>query len=371
MALVDTFYAKVPQQGSSRTQTVDRRFQAKVWSWLTKNPEVSVGQNREGNHLSLDDAERHGGAQPDARNSQETASDIRVFVSEERTWLAITGHEPDETKVLPMEFTLLSIIASRKSQGIVQTELVRLSGQDKRSVPKRTDMLQKKGYIEKRAIQIKSARTSLCTLRKFLVSEHSTTGMTTDSGPDARPDEDQMIDFEKYLDNLFSILREHEIISRHDLKTRLGFADRWRWKILSRSLRKFERIGLLMRVRALSQYTGAGKHFHSCVRLVREPTKRDYELFHEYGQSLITNLEEANAELDEDMEPSQGIGEPSLQTADGLDMAKQDAGVEVSGRPIPIWTPDRIVHNQVFDVVDATGTAGCTNRVSGYRIVSV
>ncbi|PKY05566.1 hypothetical protein P168DRAFT_289025 [Aspergillus campestris IBT 28561] len=362
LALVDTFYAKAPQQGSSRTQTVDRRFQAKVWTWLIKNPEVSVGQNREWNHLSLDDAERHGCAQSDARDSQETASDIRVFVSEERTWLAITGHEPDETKVLPMEFTLLSIIASRKSQGIVQTELVRLSGQDKRSVPKRTDMLQKKGYIEKRAIQIKSARTSLCTLRKFLVPEHSTTGMTTDSGPDARPDDDQMIDFEKYLDNLFSILREHEIISRHDLKTRLGFADRWRWKILSRSLRKFERIGLLMRVRALSQYTGTGKHFHSCVRLVREPTKRDYELFHEYGQSLITNLEEANAELDEDMEPTQGIGEPSLQTPDGLEMAKQDEDVEVFGRPIPIWTPDRVVHNQVFDVVDATGTAGCTNR---------
>ncbi|RAL04798.1 putative TFIIIC transcription initiation factor complex subunits Tfc3 [Aspergillus ibericus CBS 121593] len=362
LTFIDTFYAKAAQD-AVRAHVVDRRFQEKVWSWLMRNPEVSVGKDREGNHLSLQDAEGRRHRQTDAEADQVTrgvSGAVRVFVSEERTWLAVTGHGPDETKVFPTEFALLSIIASRKHNGIAQTELVKVSGQDKRSVPKRTDLLQKKGYIEKRAIQVKSTRTSLCTLRKFLSPEHL---KDRQAGQDSETAQgENMIDFKEFTDHLFQILQEYQIISRNDLKEKLGFADHWRWRILSRALRKFERIGVLKRVRALSQYAHTLKKFHPCVMLIREPTERDFELFNEFSRGILSNLEqEDNVDIEDDLEqddPSQDALQPEYGT---VGLVKRDA-VEEAGRILPSWTADRNIHNLIVDTVGQTGTNGITNQ---------
>ncbi|KAE8166637.1 hypothetical protein BDV40DRAFT_296420 [Aspergillus tamarii] len=358
LTFINTFYAKAAQDASTRSHVVDRRFQEKVWSWLARNPEVSIGENRECNALSLSDVERRVN---DAPGSEHTAQDpIRVFVSKERTWLAITGHEPDENKLLATEFALLSIIASRKSNGIAQTELVKLSGQDKRSVPKRTDQLQQKGYIEKRAIQIKSTRTSLCTLRKFMQADQSSTETTKDQSS-GQP---QVIDYKEFSKQLFSILREHEIISRVDLKKILGFADRWRWRILSRALRKFERIGVLKRVKAMSQFSENDKHYFACVKLIREPTEKDLELFHEFSRGISTNLEQDdNAELDEDVEPADATREsPLLNNGETLNVMKREEDTDEAGRILPLWTPDQTIHNLILDVVENAGTEGIMNQ---------
>ncbi|GKZ28345.1 RNA polymerase III transcription initiation factor complex subunit [Aspergillus brasiliensis] len=350
------------QDAAGRTHTVDRRFQEKVWSWLMKNSEVSVGKDREGNHLTLQDAER-GQTNAETDHAANGASDsARVFVSKERTWLAVTGHGPDETKVFPTEFALLSIIASRKHNGIAQTELVKLSGQDKRSVPKRTDVLQQKGYIEKRAIQVKSTRTSLCTLRKFLTPEHAPVDKETGQDTDATRQE-HMIDFKEFLDQLFQILQEYQIISRNDLKQKLGFEDHWRWRILSRALRKFERIGVLKRVRALSQYADTLKKFHPCVMLIREPTERDFELFNEFSRGILSNLEqEDNVDIEDDMGQDGTSQSPLQADSNGtVGLVKREA-VEEAGRILPSWSPDRNIHNQIFETVDQTGTDGITNQ---------
>jgi transcription factor C subunit 3 len=76
----------------------------------------------------------------------------RMHVSQERTWRAVAGHLVDLKKLSAMQFILLSIIAAHGADGIQQPELVRVSGQDKRSVPHRTDELAKAGYIEKTPI---------------------------------------------------------------------------------------------------------------------------------------------------------------------------------------------------------------------------
>ncbi|OGM45890.1 TFIIIC transcription initiation factor complex subunits Tfc3 [Aspergillus bombycis] len=358
LTFINTFYAKAAQDASTRSHVVDRRFQEKVWSWLARNPEVSIGENREWNALSFSDVERRVN---DAPSSEHTAQNpIRVFVSKERTWLAITGHEPDENKLLATEFALLSIIASRKSNGIAQTELVKLSGQDKRSVPKRTDQLQQKGYIEKRAIQIKSTRTSLCTLRKFMQAEQSSAETTKDQSS-GQP---QVIDYKEFSKQLFSILREHEIISRVDLKKILGFADRWRWRILSRALRKFERIGVLMRVKAMSQFSENDKHYFACVKLIREPTEKDLELFHEFSRGISTNLEQDdNAELDEDVDPNDATREsPLLNNGETLNVMKREEDTDEAGRILPVWSPDQTIHNLILDVVEKAGTEGIMNQ---------
>jgi len=312
-----------------------------------------VGKSREGNGLTLEEAERRQLGMKDAEEKP-----INMFVSEERTWLAITGHGPDDTKVLPMEFALLSIVASHKFSGIAQPELIKLSGQDKRSVPKRTDVLQRKGYIEKRAIQMNAPRTSLCTLRKFLSPENVAAG-APESGADAAS---KMIDFNAFTNRLFEILREHKVIARNDLKELLGFDDHWRWRVLSRALRKFERIGVVRRVRALSQYAHTVKKYHPCVMLVREPTEKDIDAFHDFSLHMYSDMEQGgDAGFDDDAEAEDASGEPS--TAGNVRSMEREEDVEVSGRVIPLWSPDRIIHNQLFEVIDRTGTMGCTNFV--------
>lgn len=326
---------------------------------MTRNPEVSVGTDKQGNHLSLSDVEHLA-----ASDHPTDPASWRVFVSQERTWLAITGHEPDESKVFPTEFTLLSVIASAKSNGIIQPELVKLSGQDKRSVPRRTDVLQKKGYIIKSAIQIKGTRTSLCTLRKFL-------GDKPASQPGDATDESQsgeIIDLGLFLTQLFDVLREYKLIFRNDLKKVMGCTGAWRWGVLSRALRKFERIGVLKRVRALSQYADTTKSFHPCIMLVRDPSERDLELFHEYGQNLLAGLKQENRErleeVNDDLEPDDTMQEPvSLANMEIEGDAKREGNVEEAGRHLPTWTPDRNIHNQIFETVDRKGTLGLTSHV--------
>lgn len=326
---------------------MDRRFQAKLWSWLARHAEVSVGKDREANHRSFEEVVEQDDGAP------------RVFVSEERTWLAITGHEPDETKVLPTEFALLSIIASGKSTGIPQTDLVRLSGQDKRSVPKRTDVLQKKGYIQKRAIQVKSTRTSLCTLRQFLQPEYVTWQASTDQAAGAGS---RMVDFKAFTDKLFDILRDYKIVARNDLKSLLGFSDAWHWKVLSRALRKFERIGVLKRVKAMSQYQDTVNKLHPCVMLLRDPSDRDLELFHEFSQNLFSNL--GNLGQKEDVDEPDEDYEEEPERAGTVGIVKREESVEEAGRVLPTWTPDRSLYHIILDRVDAAGTSGVNNHVS-------
>lgn len=273
----------------------------------------------------------------------------------ERTWHAIAGHGPDETKLPLSEFVLLSIIAAHRSAGIDQIRLVNLSGQDKRSVPKRTDALKKKGYIEKRAVQIKSARTSLCTHRRFL--------KTTSDDPDQQKSQiatqdKSMIDFEVFTTQLFDILKKERIVSRDDLKKLLGFQDPWRWKILSRAIRKFERMGVVERVKAESQY----EKLHPCIVLRREPTAKDISSFHEFNGGAMDASVDDQADEDEDMEldavqqvPGAGNGDIGMNT---------DKHVVNSKPVMPLWTPDRHITNQIFDLIDSSGTRGITNLVS-------
>lgn len=385
---IDEFYQTQPQDANVPQQNLDPRFKAKIWAWLVNNPEVSVGRNNEWNHLTLDEAEqihseptnsgKTSSSDPEADQKADPKPDasIRIFVSRERTWLAVAGHAPDESKVVPLEFALLSIIASHKSNGIAQPDLVKISGQDKRSVPKRTDSLQKKGYIDKRPIQTKSARTSLCTLRRFL---RPTAGEAADQpqeqeyqpqGDGAQPT--AMIDFDSFNNQLFDILREDGIIARDDLKRKLGFKDKWRWKVLSRAVRKWERIGVLKRVRAESQY----EKLHPCVKLERDPTATDLELFHEFNFDVLSKhgVEKAGAAIPVDMDQEAEL-ETSFKSSPApeegeIDLVKQevDTVAEPARRIVPSWTPDRNLNNQMFDIINGTGTKGITNMVSALPV---
>lgn len=110
---------------------------------------------------------------------------IYVRAVENRMWHTLTGHGVDFKRVPAMEFTLLSLIGAAGPQGIRQPDLIHLSGQDKRSLPHRTDELQRKGYIEKTQIRLRAHNSSLCRLRRFCESTHGTVTIVQDWSPEA------------------------------------------------------------------------------------------------------------------------------------------------------------------------------------------
>ena len=189
----------------------DTRFLCRIWSWLAKHPDIQVGRSIGKHSLSLSEIESYNLQQREAIEdseqsipSQEAAhsgpdqpgvdqtfprnglhtvtpqpktsstpqtvleNEIRLYASTERMWLAIAGHPPDKNRVANLDFQLLSIIAASRTKGILQSDLVNISGQDLRSVPKRTDRLHEADYIEKRAVQPGKFHTSICFLKRFV-----------------------------------------------------------------------------------------------------------------------------------------------------------------------------------------------------------
>ncbi|KAG8530290.1 uncharacterized protein KY384_004792 [Bacidia gigantensis] len=127
---------------------------------------------RETNELDVPSHTGDDFEQPE-RNAEQQG--IRIFASEKCMWYALTGHEPDPARIKAFDFVLLSIIASCGSQGILQFDLVRVSGQDKRSVPNRTDRLHEQGHIVKKSIttltharkEVSKIVSSHCVLARF------------------------------------------------------------------------------------------------------------------------------------------------------------------------------------------------------------
>ena len=158
---------------------------------------------------------------------------LRVYTSQSRMWYAAAGHAPDYNRVPRLDFVLLSIIAARRGKGILQPDLVRVSGQDQRSVPKRTQRLHDGGYIEKKAVHAKGNRTSLCILKRFateVAASKRKSNAVEDSASIDVPDrslavreipKSSIVEVEPMLHGIFDILRELKIITWDDLKRRL------------------------------------------------------------------------------------------------------------------------------------------------------
>ena len=98
---------------------------------------------------------------------------IRLYTSRHRMWYAITGHGPDDARVKSLDFVCLSVIAASGPKGILQHNLTSITGQDKRSLPGRTDRLCDGGYIVKEPETTwvgeprRKMHTSRCTLARY------------------------------------------------------------------------------------------------------------------------------------------------------------------------------------------------------------
>ncbi len=223
---------------SNARQLFDQIFLGCVWQWFVSHPDVIVGDGKNGKAITLDEAEALSNEANNAASSAvndpngEPASaakdQLRIRVTQHRIWLALTGHSVDWSKCPRMEFQLLSIIASRREQGIPQSELVRVSGQDKRSVPKRTDALAAKCYIKKSLIFLPGHRTSQLVHKRY-GNINRRTSKNAQSGPSAwiggsttsQGKAGEGFDGKALMKSIFSELKEREVITHSDLKFKL------------------------------------------------------------------------------------------------------------------------------------------------------
>jgi len=289
---------------------------------------------------------------------------MRIYVTEERMWLAICGHSKDVMKVLETEFVLLSIIATHREGGILQADLVKESGQDKRSVPKRTDMLRDKGYIEKRAVSLKGMKTSRLLHRKFAsngVSNLFTPEFASlESHGDVRH---EMRDLYVLVRGLFAVLKEKTIVTRTDLKKELAMTTKWHSRTLQKIIDKFEAIGCVRRVKAASEASKKVRYYFNCVKLIREPSEHDMKSFESAGNRLVIESGVEETYLENEDDPSEAIARPTSGTVENQ--------LQEIGRVVPQWNPDRILVNSLLDVVHWAGIQGFTNRVCKLRIVAI
>lgn len=409
---------------------VDRSFQERVWQWLVRHPECRVGKNGQGNNLTLSEVEALSNTpwQPDAsvvgtlqseqdaptghpqqsqaqveapageeitdptfletaipskpirgsertrvaQSSPKTAETLRLYTSEDRIWHALTGHGVDLSKIPQLEFTCLCIIAAHGPKGIMQPGLVKISGQDKRSVPRRTQRLCDNGYIVKRPIQADGSRTSICILKRFVPESnfHEIGLKSTDATTEPVDQSSQALLKQCFHDGradlyalsriIFDILNENKLIAREDLKARLGVTSlRRERRIVGIFLRKLAALGCIKQVKALDNTPRPSLRYFRCVKLVREPGEKESQKLLGLGYGKIFPVNAVEAEdidsEDDDLDDNQPEEAGDFATAEQDRPGKILQEVE---RPIPQWTGYGCVFNLVHDLVQRTGTQG-------------
>jgi len=365
---------------------------ASVWRWITEREDVSVGPDRKYNHLSLDEIlalTKTSYSGPDAHHRNDSApkdstgasiaipedtspampehnvrsDDIKVYTSEETMWESITGHGIDYRRVPRSEWLLLMGIATKKGDGILQGALGRLVDQDKRSVPKRTDALVKKGYIIKRTTLVRGTKTSMMWLRRFAPknpkeddADDSSTGdlmlsreylsQNLEAVPWHNRWTADAIDYKAFATTIMALVKEWGVMKMVDLKVKLGvLGSRWQMKVMAKTCR-------FLNARGTIQYVAAklgpdSKLFKDCIKFVRDMNSQDWALYLSTGKrGSASNRAVA---VDETRAPN-GEGEGiSLHTR---------ASLLKTCRP---WTVDEPLALYLVKAVRFFGNTGLTN----------
>ncbi|PVH97536.1 hypothetical protein DM02DRAFT_567905 [Periconia macrospinosa] len=272
----------------------------------------------------------------------------RIFASQERVWQAVSGHSIDLKRLPSMEFICLCVIAIHGPSGITQPDLIKITGQDKRSVPKRTDELAKKGYIEKRPIQDGKLRTSLCVHKKFvkagnfLTQPHSVDEVFTDD----------KFDFSGFVCLLHKLLTETPLLPMRELRKRMGVPlQKWYKRSVRSSLLRLESNEYIKRVQAPRK---GSRKLLVCIKALREPTEDDIQSLR-FKRGVPEPQDEEL--LEEDIEGDTLMRDLELDIMEESEVATGGSVDDVSRIP-PQWTPDRTLGNLLFDATEFFGVDG-------------
>ncbi|KAI6781252.1 TFIIIC transcription initiation factor complex subunits Tfc3 [Emericellopsis cladophorae] len=342
---------------SAFRKEADNHSVTTIWSWLVARPDISVGPDRSYNHLALPevqalclqtpvshrfeapatksekdspqtakgllsqntsshviadtsaaafeavyrDSHSHFPSptqQVDASSRDQHANDVRVFASEDRMWECIAGHAVDHKRLPRLEWTCLMGIASTMTDGILQGDLGRLVDQDKRSVPKRTDVLDQKGYITKRSALLRGTKTSRLWLHRFAPGniekaiseevERAEVGLDLSQellAEDLEPvpwsdrwNKNDNPDYISLIRTIMAITKSWGVIRGLDLRRKLDVIGKpWHMKMVSQCCRFLHGRGCLLYVAA--QHDVGEQVYKDCIQFVRDVESSDYKVY--------------------------------------------------------------------------------------------
>ncbi|KZZ89911.1 B-block binding subunit of TFIIIC [Moelleriella libera RCEF 2490] len=356
-----------------------------IWRWVTARDDVSVGADRKYNSVDLADLiVSHGGSVPNCDSSikgmekpgckepreiqgddadhPRASSSIRVRVAENTMWEAITGHVVNYKKVPRSEWLLLLGIASTKSEGILQGDLGRLVDQDKRSVPKRTDALVRKGYIVKRTTLVRGTKTSKLWLKIFapplpkegddskaaqeaeINLSHQNLAADLNQVPWHTRWTGESMDFHALATTIMAITKEWQVIRLQDLKAKLGVLRlRWQMKIVSKICRFLNSCGAIQYVAAKLDE----KIYKDCIRYCRDLSPKDWSAFLATGKRGLKPVKTSLL----------GLSERRDQ-----DCTTEFSHVNGSSfQDCPPWVLDYPLPQKIAKAAFSSGTIGLTN----------
>lgn len=314
---VKSFYTSQSNAGtvpglSTPTAIADQELEATdvasasvVWKWIVKRKDVIVSPKNLG-HPSLEELllpSQESSSTVAAPSSQRrnpntdassTRGETRLSLSEERQWKAIAGHGPDLKRIPLFEWRALVAIASIGEKGILQGDLVRLTGQDKRSLPMRTDALARKGYIIKQQAMLRGCRTSKLWLAQFANNARADVvrqglpeevlsiplGEITKSWDPVSfrhyyLEENRPLDYFAISQTFLMIVKAYGAMRYCDIRHKMDINERIsQMRALAKSSRWWARTGVV-RFEPMKS-NKQGKLFKDCVKFIRDPTKEEW-----------------------------------------------------------------------------------------------
>lgn len=390
VSLVSSFYNEPENDSASKSDrdsantasgvTIDRYFLSKIWKWLGQHADVLIGDDRKYNKVSLDDLDRefpgyldaslkdnhqpsendsdsndsHPPAKPaqarSANRRSQKSQGPRIRLNEERIHLAICGHPPDPSKVVPLEFDLLSHIAAARSNGILQGELVRRTGQDKRSVPKRTDALQSKGYIVKEVVYQKGTRTSRLILNRFSNRTANDVALAQDQTSQTQ----RGSTVRDVIRRIFNVLSDQNLLPQTKLMEELNLESSAETSVLQKIIRRLERLKCVKRVRTAVGPSATAGDLRQFVQLLRPAEPEDLE-----------NFDTETLSLNHSIQHLVSLVRPEAQNEATIEIPSEDHAGERSEnlRYMTRWNPDRFLPNVLLDAARLTGADGLSNSV--------
>lgn len=313
---------------------------------------------------------------------------LRIYTTQSRIWQALTGHGIDFKRVLAMEFQLLLIIAAAGPLGITQPDLSKASGQDKRSVPKRTEELHRKGYIVKKLVYEKGTKTSLLVLKRYISRSSNSGGsseqavVSVDSDVKSSVFVDGRLILDHFLDFLVTALG-NSAVPVDNLILDLGVKNKkWERTMIHRCLDRLDIIGVISRFRALVKVSADEKKRVRSVKLLHKPMEADRQRYHALTNQLRAKFRENLEAQDAIRHGTEDASSDHDQQDDGLDtssilatdLAMEDALHEPilsadpptvdasngipSKRILAQWNPDLPYPNILFNTIHSAGPNG-------------
>ncbi|KAK3299248.1 uncharacterized protein B0H64DRAFT_355180 [Chaetomium fimeti] len=354
-----------------------------AWDWLRSRPQVLINGNKRWNRLELGEAlalPDAGSIDPalapapsDSKVTHQTkgkkpkktlTTRPRIHPAEDLVWQTLTRHGVDYKRVPALEWACLQGVASSRSEGILQSDLRRLVDQDKRSLPKRTDSLARKGYIAKRTVVVQKMKTSRLWLIDFAppLVEAETCGLdltpeTLSKNLEPVPWHQRWtgnnIDMDALGRTAVGVVKAFNVIRYADLRLKMGVSGkRWQMKTLAKNCQRLVDVGVLKYTAA--SFPGTRKVFKDCLKFVREPNSEEWDKFLATGKK--TSLYSDPTRHREPKPNALALYGKSGEDGQGSSDPRSKVKRIFSG-----WIPEKPLAQTVFEVIRSAGLEGASN----------